>query len=111
MKRLALALVLALATSAAWAATTKFSIVVTSSPSTSVTCTVSQSSFVAPVAAGTTVASCAVLPTTWSGVLTLGDTNGGADAALFGMSQGNIVVGSAPLTAARTYNLTVTATP
>jgi hypothetical protein len=102
---------LVLASVNAHAATSVFSIVVTSPPSTAVNCVVSypagQTSFVTPVAVGTLVAACTITPATWSGVLTLT----GADASLFNISGSNVVVGAAALTVARTYNLTVTAAP
>jgi hypothetical protein len=111
MKQLLLVMAAILISASAHAATQSFSIIVTSPPSTAVNCIVSypsgQTSFVEPVASGTTIAACTITPATWSGVLTLG----GADASLFGLSGSNVVVGAAALTVARTYNLTVTATP
>lgn len=93
------------------AATDNLSIIINSPPSTSVTCPIAyptgQTAFVSPVAAGTKIASCSVLPSTWSGVLVLS----GPDVSLFALSGQDVVVGSTPLTADRTYNVTVTSTP
>ena len=84
---------------------------ITSPPSTALSCPVAypsgQTSFVEPVAAGTVVASCTVTPSTWSGTLALS----GANASSFAISGLNVVVGSSPITAAGTYDVTVTATP
>ena len=82
-----------------------------STPSTSPNCTINypsgQTSFVEPVASGTLIATCAVLPSNWVGVLTLS----GADASSFVISGETVLVGSTSITVARTYNITVTATP
>jgi hypothetical protein len=108
-KLAALAVILGLATAPAMAANTTLSIIVNSAPSTSVTCTLTASSFTAPVAAGTNVANCVVAPSTWSGALTLS----GADASSFALVQGTgaLNVGSTALTASRSYAVTLTSTP
>ena len=93
------------------AANLSLTINITSPTSTAVSCTVNypsgQTSFVTPVAAGAAIASCAVTPSTWSGALSLG----GTDASYFSLSGSNITVGASAITAARTYNITVTASP
>lgn len=79
--------------------------------STSITCTVAyptgQSSFTVPVVAGTKIATCTVAPSTWAGTIGLS----GADASFFSMSGKDVVVGGTSITAARTYNTTITSTP
>lgn len=96
----------------AWAASnSSFILNFQSAPATSVACKIAypagQTSFSVPVAAGTVVASCAMQPSSWSGLLTLS----GADGALFSLNGDNVVVGSAPITAARNYSITVSAAP
>ena len=95
----------------ALAATTNVVIQITSPPSTAVNCVVDypsgQTSFVEPVASGTLVATCTVVPSTWSGAFTLS----GADASFFTLSGTNVAVGSSALTAPRIYNINLTATP
>src|SRR5271154_2163706 len=83
-------------------------------PSTSPNCTINyptgQTSFYTNgtgVPTGTLIATCAVLPSNWVGTLSLS----GADASFFAISGETVVVGSAAITVARTYNITVTATP
>jgi hypothetical protein len=82
--------------------TFNFTLVVNSPASTSVTFTPATGPFVAPLAAGTVVGSVAVLPTTWSGVISV--------SAPFSMAGNNVVVGSTAL-AAGSYNGTGSATP
>ena len=90
---------------AARAANTTVSIVFNGPTSTSVAC-VNKGPFTIPVAAGMTLATCTVLPSSWSGALTL--SGGPAGIVLSGT---NIVVGAAAYGTAGTVNLTVTATP
>ncbi len=79
--------------------------------STSVTCTAVTPAPQVPVAAGTNLATCVVAPPTWTGTVALS----GPDAAPFVASVSgvnvNINVKNAPVTVAKTYNLTVTSTP
>jgi hypothetical protein len=95
----------------AGAAGANLSIVISSPPATAISCPIAypsgQSSFIEPVAAGTMVATCAVTPASWSGALALS----GPDAGYFALSGMNVMVGAADITAARTYNITITATP
>ncbi len=112
MKNLAAALLLlGMVAESASAATTKLSIVINSPASTAINCTINypsgQSSFAAPIAANSLVATCAVTPSTWSGALTLS----GADAGFFALSGTNLDAGAAAITQARAYNVTITATP
>jgi hypothetical protein len=90
---------------------TNLSIIIQSPASTGISCPINyptgKTAFAAPLAAGTLVAVCTTTPTGWSGALTLS----GADASLFAVSGFNLSVGAAALTVARTYALTVTATP
>jgi hypothetical protein len=111
LKLAALATLLPFSAHSAHAASSVISIVINGPPSVSINCPVAYpsgaSAFTTPVPAATVVATCAVTPTGWSGVLALS----GPDAGFFAPSGMNLVVGSAPITAARTYSLTVTATP
>jgi hypothetical protein len=90
---------------------TNLSIVIQSAPSTALSCPINypsgKTSFAAPVAAGTLIATCSVTPSGWSGVLTLS----GPDKESFALSGFNLNVGAAALTNAKTYSVTVTATP
>jgi hypothetical protein len=90
---------------------TNLSIVIQSAPSTALSCPINyptgKTYFTAPVAAGTLIATCSVTPSGWSGALTLS----GPDAASFALSGLNLSVGTAALTNAKTYLVTVTATP
>lgn len=85
---------------------TTFTIVVTSSPSTSITFTPSGAQLVAPVPQNTLVGSVVVQPSNWSGVITIS----GADAAFFSMSGLNVVTAQ-QLTEVRSYTATLTASP
>jgi hypothetical protein len=106
-----LAALLMFGASAANATTTNLSIVISSPASTSVSCPISypsgQTSFVEPVSPGVLVAICTVAPAGWSGALALS----GPDAASFALSGMNVVVGSNAISIAKTYNITITATP
>ena len=104
MKKIVLAVVLAIAASAAHAANTTVSIVINSPASTSVSC--SPGTLTAPVAANTVVCPISVVPSGWSGALTLSGTN----ASSFALSGTNLVVGASALSAG-TYSVTITATP
>lgn len=84
------------------------SIVVTSPVSTGVVFNPSAASLVSPVAAGTNLGKFVVSPSNWTGTLTLS----GADAALFALDTNlDLLVGTAALSAVRTYNVTATAAP
>lgn len=95
----------------AMAANTTVSIIINSPSSATITCTINypagQTSFVEPVAAGAQIASCSVMPGSWSGALTLS----GPGAGLFVLSGTNLVVGAAQIVAPGTYSVTITATP
>jgi hypothetical protein len=60
-----------------------------------------------PVAPGTKMATCTMLPNTWVGTIALS----GPDASFFTVSGKDIVVGGTALTNPRVYNVTVTSTP
>jgi hypothetical protein len=103
--------VIALASGAALAASTLtfgFSVGTTSIVSTSVACSAVSPSLVAPVPSGTTLTSCAVTPTTWTGTITLSDPS-----LVVAGQTGNtftLIVGPAAL-AAGSYSETVTSNP
>ncbi len=104
-------LLLALASSA-HAANTSLAIIFNSPTSTAANCTINypsgQTFFTVPVAAGTLIATCTITPAGWSGSLALS----GADAGSFGVTNSStLVVGATAISAARTYNVTITATP
>jgi hypothetical protein len=101
----------ALAPTARAQTATNLSIVIQSASSAAISCPVNyptgKTSFTAPVAAGSLIATCSVTPAGWSGALTLS----GADAASFALSGFNLNVGAAAITNPKTYSVTVTATP
>jgi len=86
-------------------ATTSLSIIISSPPSTSVTCPLTPP-YTAPLAAGSIICTVAIAPAGWSGALTLSGTN----ASSFALQGTNLVVAASPL-AAGTYAVTITATP
>lgn len=99
---------LALAGMAKAATLTLPSFTVSGPSSTAITCTAISSSLVAPVASGTTLSTCTVAPTGWSGAIAL--TNPQLAVASFQGNTFNLVVGATPLQAG-TYGETVTSTP
>jgi hypothetical protein len=114
MRKLLLAAVAALALAAplaANAASTNFAIVFSEAPSTSISCT-GVANLTVPVAAGSIVATCTVLPSTWTGSVGISGT--GAAAFVVGTPSGGVVpieVGSAAYSTVGTVNLTATSTP
>jgi hypothetical protein len=93
------------------AASTSLSIVFNGPPSTAIDCPIAYPSgsaaFVEPSQAAMLVATCSVEPSSWSGVLALS----GPDASFFALNGMDLIVGSQAITAPRTYNVTITATP
>jgi hypothetical protein len=87
-------------------ANTTVEIVISSPPATGVTYTPAAPSFTAPVSAGTVMGTIAIAPTGWAGTLALT----GADAASFTLTADMKLEAAAALSA-KTYNLTLTATP
>jgi hypothetical protein len=94
MKAKLLALALLLAAAPALAAETTVVITVTGASATSVTCN-GTTSFTAPVAPGTTICPVVVEPAGWAGSYTLT----GANATLFALAAGKLVVGGTALPA------------
>jgi hypothetical protein len=95
----------------AFAATNSFSIVFSEAPSTSISCT-SVANLTVPVAAGSIVATCTVLPASWTGSVGISGT--GASAFVVGTPSGGVVpieVGSVAYNTVGTVSLTATSTP
>ena len=90
-------------------ASATIAITITSPPS--VTLAFSPASFNGqlPIAAGTLISTVTVTPPEWDGALALTQT--GPQAGAFVLNGNNLVVGTAPITAAGAYSTTVTATP
>jgi len=101
---IAASIALSIGTTGAHAATATLSIIINSPPSTTVTCPLA--TYVAPLAAGSTICPITIAPSGWSGALALS----GKNASSFALSGSNLVVGSTSL-AAGTYAVTITATP
>lgn len=103
----------------AQSASTTFSVVINSPPSTSVTltavapCTLSGSTLTCtgPMAANATLATIAVAPAGWSGTLTLSAFTGGATASSFAVAGTNLVAGSGGLATSFNGGATLTASP
>ena len=95
----------------AYAATTTMTLIFNSPPSTSITCT-NLGPFVIPVPAGTTMGTCTVAPSNWTGSLALsGPAESQFTAVPTSPTVWNINVGAAPISATATDVLTVTSTP
>ena len=94
------------------AATSTLSIIVTiqAPPSTSISCGNKNTYTLASPAAGTVVCPLQVQPSDWQGAITVTQTSG-PQANAFTVNGNNLVVGSAPLTQAGTYALTLSAAP
>ena len=112
-KQIAFAAVAALGlmTGGAFAATTSFSIVFSEAPSASISCT-GAANLTVPVAAGSIVATCTVLPSSWTGSVGISGT--GASAFVVGTPSGGVVpieVGSTAYDTIGTVELTATSTP
>jgi hypothetical protein len=74
---------------------------------TGVSCTETQTAFIAPVSPGTVVANCTVTPSNWAGTLTPGGTNG----SLFATQGDQLIVGPSGISARAVYEVNVTASP
>ncbi len=82
---------------------------VSEGPSTGITCSAISSSLVAPVAAGTVLASCTVAPSGWTGTVTVSGSTLVAS-SLTGNTF-NLAVGATPLAAGTYSGITVTSAP
>ena len=96
-----------LAAVSAAAATLNFSVVVTGTPSTSISCPLA-ASYVAPLAPGTVICPITVSPTGWTGLLSLSGT--GASVFQVDSTGTHVVVGPTAV-ADGTYSMTLSSTP